>query len=300
MATIIDGKARAEKILESVKFEVQNLGFTPRLAIFLASNDESSRVFVNLKMKKAESVGIEAKLYEFPEDITTEDLEREISRVKSNSGVNGALIQLPLYSHIDGNTNELLNKLVYTKDADGLTAINQGRSSYFLKGSIPPATVEAVLECLDIVKHENFTWYTLTESSFKIKPLVGENVLIINNSNLIGKPLAQILSTLGATVTIANKTTKDIKSFTEKADIIISATGQTNIIDHTMIKEGSILIDVTSEKRDGKYVGDFIQSEELWNKAGAITPVPGGVGPLTVACLLRNVVRLSGGNIGGY
>ncbi len=293
MANFIDGRERANQILDEVRRDVQTLGHSPRLAIFLASDDPASKVFVNIKMKKAKEVGIDAKLYKFPEDTSKEEFTHELNRLRHNVGVNGALLQLPLYESLKPYTNDFLNAIVPEKDADGLTALNQGSSSYLLPGSIPPATVEAVLECLDIVKEENFTWSAITEGSFKIKSLIGQFIVIINNSNLIGKPLAQILSSLGGTVVIANETTQNLSELTTKADIIVSATGKTNIIDHNMIKEGAILIDVTSEKIDVEYSGDFVRSFELDQKASWITPVPGGVGPLTVACLLRNVVRLS-------
>ncbi len=293
MANYINGKEIADNILNGIRENIQILGRTPRLVIFLASNDPASRMFVKLKMKRAKEVGIEPRLYEFPDDITKEAFMHEINRLRHNVGVNGALIQLPLYDNLNGYANEFLNALVPEKDADGLTALNQGSSSYLLNGSIPPATVEAVLECLNVCIEENLTWSALTEGSFKIKSLLGKNIVIINNSNLIGKPLAQILSSLGGTVTIANKNTENLHEFTTKADIIVSATGKTDLIDHTMIKNGAILIDVTSEKKEDQYKGDFIWSHELEEKASWITPVPGGVGPLTVACLLRNVVRLS-------
>ena len=296
MASFINGNQKADQILEELKLDIANLGFSPRLAIFLASNDHAIQVFTQLKLKRAEEIGIDARLYEFQESISKEDLLQEITRLKNNVGVHGALLQLPLFEHLKSYTNELLNALTPEKDADGLTALNQGKLSFFLADAILPAAVEAILECLNICKEEDFTWKAITESSFKIKSLMGQNIVIINNSNLIGKPLSQILTSLGGTVTVAHEYTNNLVEYTQKADILVSATGKTDLIGHSMIKENAILIDVTSVKVGDNYKGDFIRSEKLDNKAAWISPVPGGIGPLAIACLLRNVVKLAAKN----
>ncbi|MCA9386526.1 bifunctional 5,10-methylenetetrahydrofolate dehydrogenase/5,10-methenyltetrahydrofolate cyclohydrolase [Candidatus Dojkabacteria bacterium] len=292
MANIIDGKIRADKILSDLKEDISNLQEVPRLAIFLASDDYESEVFVNLKMKKAHEIGMETKLYQFPLATSSEDLTRELRKLRSNVGVHGALLQLPMFDHLRDFRKQIVDAIPYDKDADGLTAYQQGKSCHLHEDSIPPATVEAVLECLDECFEQNLTWQNITSGNDELDILKSQNVVIVNNSNLIGKPLAAILSSLGATVTIANEFTNELGYFTSRADILITATGKTNIINHEMVKEGAIVIDVTSTKVNDQILGDVIQDEALLNKVSYITPVPGGVGPLTVACLLRNVIRL--------
>lgn len=291
MVEIIPGKEIAEKILQEVKIKIESMNQKPRLGILLASFDESSHKYVELKMKKAEEVGIETKLYHYDETSSKELLINEIKKFKYNEALTGVLIQLPFYPNLEEDENEIVNALDPIKDVDGLTAVQQGMSSHLISGSILPAAVEATLECLNYCFDENLTWDNIVSNYRSLTSLKGKNIVILNNSNLVGKPLAQILSTLGATVTIANNDTKNLSEFTESADIIVAATGKTNLIDHSMIKDGAILIDITSTVVDGKAKGDFIVSDELNEKASFITPVPGGVGPVTIACLLRNLVR---------
>ena len=290
---IIDGKAIAQRINDETKQAVSSMEHAPKLAIILASNDFGSEMYVELKKKKAEEVGIQVEVKKFEESISKHELTSETEKLNADNSINSVLIQLPFYEHLDQFEEEIVNVLDYSKDADGLTAFQQGLSSQIIKDSIPPATVEAVLECLNECFTEDLTWNNLQTNWKSIKSLKSKNVLIVNNSNLIGKPLANILSTLGATVTIANENTKDLVGIMHNSDIVVTATGKTNLFDDTSIREGVIVIDVTSTNVDGKALGDFVQSELLLNKVGKITPVPGGVGPLTVACLLRNVVRLS-------
>jgi methylenetetrahydrofolate dehydrogenase (NADP+)/methenyltetrahydrofolate cyclohydrolase len=289
---LIDGKVISERIFTEIKNKVVELSQQPRLAIVLASNDPSSHKYVEeMKMKKAEALGIGTKLYFYDENITKESLISEIKKFKHNEAFHGVLIQLPFYDHLRESTNIIVNSLDPAKDVDGLTGVQQGNCSHLLRNSIPTAAMEAVLESLNDCFDDNLTWINIIENASNIDSLRGKNILIINNTNLIGKPLASILTTLGATVMIANEFTKDIKNLTLISDIVISATNKANLYDHTYFKDGVILIDVTSNLVNGKVVGDFIYSEELLGKVSKITPVPGGIGPLTIACLLRNLVR---------
>ncbi len=294
MANIIDGKKIAEQIYSQIRLSLPNLSITPRLAIVLASNDPSSHKYVELKMKMAQKVGIETKLYHFGENINKKDLIFEIKRFRSNEAVHGVLIQVPFYSHLEEDETEIINSLIPIKDVDGLTAYQQGRVAQLIPNSILPATVEAVLECLNYCTSEDLTWDNIVKNYKTIKYLESKNILVINNSDLIGKPLSMILSTLRGTVTIANSKTKDLKNLCLNSDIIITATGKTEIISASDIKNGAVLIDVTSENKNGKILGDFVYSKELEQKASFITPVPGGVGPVTIACLLRNLVKNAG------
>jgi methylenetetrahydrofolate dehydrogenase (NADP+)/methenyltetrahydrofolate cyclohydrolase len=286
---LIDGRKIAEKILTETKNIVTNNKLTPVLAIILATDDVSSHTYVKLKAKRAEEIGVETNILKFESNISKEQLLAKIHELNNDSNIHGILIQLPLFGHLLNDTSEIVNSVNPLKDVDGLTAIQQGYSSQLLKEAIFPATVDAILECLNYTLPESnkIDWRRCdVESNF----LNGKKVLIINNSILIGKPLSLILSSCNATVTIANKFTPDLKEIAKDSDILITATGQTNIIDSTMIKKDSILIDVTSEKRGDLILGDIVQSAKLEEKASWLTPVPGGVGPVTIACLLRNVV----------
>jgi methylenetetrahydrofolate dehydrogenase (NADP+) / methenyltetrahydrofolate cyclohydrolase len=284
---LINGKQIANKIIEDIKLKA--LGKT--LAIILASNDQSSHLYVNLKKKRAEEIGIKVETFTFGESDSAEKIINKINELNSDSNINGVLIQLPFFDHLKEDTKTIVNSLDHTKDVDGLTAINQGMTSQFLEGSIPPAAVEAILESLSKCFAEDLTWQNLIKNNEQIESIKGKEILVVNNSDLVGKPLSMILSTLGGTVTIANTFTKDLENICMNADIIVAATGKTNLIDASMIKENAILIDVTSEKINGEIKGDFIVSEELENKASFLTPVPGGIGPITIACLLRNLVK---------
>lgn len=277
---IIDGKVLSEKIYQSITKELSELSFKPKLAIILASNDPASRTYVDLKVKKAEDLGIETEVFEFSQDVWFEDITKKIEDLNEDESVHGILVQLPIYQHISKNDEyEILSSIDPAKDVDCLTYTNLGKLYFVRYDSIWPATVDAISRSIEF-------------AIGNLGNLKGMNVLIINNSNLIGKPLFTLLSTYNATVTVANKESQDLKDLCLKSDIIVSATGQTNLIDHTFVSEGSTLIDVTSVKKEEKVIGDFIHSTELYNKAAYITPVPGGIGPLTIASLFNNLIRL--------
>lgn len=286
MSKIIDGKKISEIILEETKEIVEGLNLKPKLAIILASDDESSKIYVNIKKKRAEEIGIEVEVFEFNENSEIADIVYKISELNNDSKVKGILLQLPLHDHLKEKTNLIMNAIQYNKDVDGLTAIQQGLVSQGMQQSIPPAAVEAVVECMNNVLNEKIDWKKIKEQKLK-----GKKIVIVNNSDLLGKPLSMILSNLGATVTIANKYTDNLGEHTLSADIIVSGTGQGEIISADIVKENAILIDVTSLKTTEGIVGDFILDEEMKNKVSTYTPVPGGVGPITVACLLRNVAK---------
>jgi len=279
---IINGKELADKIINNTTEAVASLINVPKIAIILASNDDASKVYTNLKIKKANDIGIDAELFTFKDNSTSEDLINKIEQLNENSSFTGIMVQLPLYEALDLNRIEILNAIDPLKDVDGLTSFTLGfLSSGYTEEIVLPATVDAIIESLK---------YALKKD---LNSIQGMNVLILNNTNLIGKPLSLILSTFNATVTLANKFTTNLKELCMQADIIVSATGQTALISADMIKQNAILIDVTSIKKNERTIGDFIVSEELEKKASFLTPVPGGIGPLTIACLLRNIVKLS-------
>ena len=272
---IIDGRALAQKIYEDI--QSKNIP-NPRLAIILANDDESSKKYTELKKKAGEKIGINVDIYTYNTAVQKEEIINKIEELNWDNNCNGIVVQLPLFSHLETSTSEILDTIDPQKDADGLTSFSLASSFYFNENSILPAAVEAVMISLEQV--------------MPLKELIGKNVLIINNSNLVGNPLAIALSKLNATVTIAHEYTKDLKSLLSNADVIISATGVTNIISAKDIKEDSILIDITSVSKNGIVLGDFVYDEILKSKAKAYTPVPGGIGPLTVASLFKNLIKL--------
>ncbi len=290
---LIDGKSLAQNILDSIKEDIKKSKLT--LAVILATDDVSSHMYVKMKSKKAEEVGIKTEIFTFEKDCTQDVIINKIKELNKNSQINGILVQLPLFNHLENFKFQILNSITVSKDVDCLTTQLQGLSSQLAPNSILPATVEAILECINSTTSEDLSWSNILNRNIDLNKnyLTGKEIVIINNTDLIGKPLAMLLSNLNATVTILNKYTKDISEFTKKADILVTATGQTNIIDHTMVKEGATVIDVTSVKKGESILGDVTVYKDLTDKVKHLTPVPGGVGPLTIACLLRNVYRLS-------
>ena len=283
---IIDGKQLSESIYIWIKQQLQHIEKKPKLAIIQATKDESSLMYIKMKMKKAEELGIEVEVIEIPELSSADDVIYKIHDLNTEMDVTGVMVQLPLYEHLEKDRDLILNTIASNKDVDGLTYPSLGKTFFYQNDSILPATVDSIIECLRFSTNNNL---------FELR---GKNVVILNNTNLIGKPLSVLLQKFNATVISANEYTENLNNLTQNADVIVSATGKTNLIDHTMIKEGAILIDVTSKKvadesnPEGKIIGDIVRSEELDAKAGYITPVPGGVGPLTIACLLKNLVNL--------
>jgi methylenetetrahydrofolate dehydrogenase (NADP+)/methenyltetrahydrofolate cyclohydrolase len=279
----LDCKKISENIYSDLKERLGSLSFRPTLAVILASDDEPSRTYVNLKRQKAMELGIETQLFKF-ENITSntkDEIIECIRKLNSDRKIDGVLIQLPLDEKLTQFKSEIIDTLDPSKDVDGLTSISLG-SLVTNRECFLSATADAVLESIKATNRENLDFNEFISS---------KNIVIINNSTLIGKPLFEILSTYNATVTVLNKYTKDLKQFTSNADILITATGQTKLIDYTMVKNNCTIIDVTSVKKNGKVIGDVIISKELEDKINWITPVPGGIGPLTITCLLRNLVR---------
>lgn len=274
---LINGTAIAEIIYDQLKSDIATLKAPPKLTIILASEDEASKTYTRMKTAKAVDLGIGVELVTFKQGVKPEEIVLKLKELNEKQEVNGILVQLPLFKELKEFQHPILNTINPLKDPDGLTAVNLGLITQSFMNGIIPATVDAILECIKFAKIN----------------VTGKEILIINNTDLIGKPLAGILATLNATVTIVNKFTHNLGDYTQSADVIISATGQTDLINASMIKEHALLIDVTSKNVDGKVKGDFVRNDELDAKADFITPVPGGIGPLTIACLLRNLVKLS-------
>lgn len=275
MAKIIDGKALAQTIRGNLKSEVEELkkeGIKPKLAVIMVGEDKASKIYVKNKSKACEEVGIEYEEYLLNEETTMKELLDLIHNLNDNDNIHGILLQSPLPKHLD--IEAAFREISPDKDVDGFNPVNVGKL------------------CLNQDCFVSCTPYGVVKmlEEYKI-PTEGANTVIIGRSNIVGKPLVQCLLNKNATVTVCHSKTKDIEKITQKADIVIAALGKPNFVKSDMIKEGSVIIDVGINRLDdGKIVGD-IDYENVESKASYITPVPGGVGPMTVAMLMSNVVK---------
>lgn len=290
---VIEGKQIADQILAQVKTRAQ--AYRLVLAIVNASDDQASKTYIRMKAQKAQEVGIDTKIIELPESTNYDEVANTIMGLNENPIMGGIILQMPLYPHLKDQAWDLASLISPAKDVDCLSAINQGRLSQGSRNVFLPATVAAVIHSLNFVANEG---NIDLEPDEKLKQyLQGKQITIINHSNLIGKPLAALLLNYNATVTIAHQFTANLNALTQASDIVITATGQTNLLTAEMFKQGAIVIDCTSvKKEDGKTYGDVVISPELETRIGWLTPVPGGIGPMTIACLLENVSRINVSN----
>ena len=277
VAKIIDGKLIASKVKEQVSIAVSDLNqksIFPGLATIIVGNDAASSIYVKNKRKSAKEVGIESFQYELSENIQEKELLELINELNLNSDVDGILVQLPLPKHI--NSDLIIDSIDVNKDVDGFNVINAGKT-FIGRDSVIPCTP---LGCLLMLK------------SIKIE-LKGKNAVIIGRSNIVGKPMAQLLLNEDCTVTIVHSKTFNIQALVKEADIVVAAVGSANLVKGSWIKKGAVVIDVGINrlKVENKniLVGD-INFNEVKDIASYITPVPGGVGPMTIACLLMNTV----------
>lgn len=273
---ILDGKTLAQKIESNVAKETkefkQAYGKVPGLAVILVGQDPASTAYVGMKKKACDKVGFYSITHEMPEDISQEAIENTITMMNTNPNINGILIQLPLPKHID--TTKLLELVDPSKDVDGFHPYNVGRLSTNLDGFVP-CTPLGVIELL-------------REYSIELK---GKNCCVVGASNIVGKPMAMLLLNANATVEICHIFTDDLKKHTLNADIILVGAGVINLIKEDMIKDGAIVVDIGINKtNDGKLVGD-VDFQNVSKKCSYITPVPGGVGPMTIAMLLSNTIK---------
>lgn len=275
---LLDGKALSAKIKEEVKVEVTQIvkekNITPGLAVILVGNDAASATYVASKAKACKDAGIYSVVHEMPESITQEELLDTINMMNNNPKLDGILVQLPLPKHID--TTTVLEAINPLKDVDGFHPYNVGRMVSNLD-SFLPATPFGVMRMFE-------------EHNIEVS---GKDVVVIGSSDIVGKPMASLLINKKATVTVCNSRTKDLKSHTSKADIVIIAVGVPYLLKEDMVKDGAVVIDVGINRLDtGKLVGDA-DFEGLKNKCSFLTPVPGGVGPMTIAMLLKNTIKAS-------
>ncbi|NPV49980.1 MAG: bifunctional 5,10-methylenetetrahydrofolate dehydrogenase/5,10-methenyltetrahydrofolate cyclohydrolase [Candidatus Methanofastidiosum sp.] len=269
---ILDGKALSLKVINELSGKVADYkkrGLYPKLATVLVGNDPASRVYVNLKKKDSEKIGIDYEEFYY-DDISEEGLLSLIDILNKRSDIHGILVQLPLPKHID--SNKILEKIDPTKDVDGFTPINVGKILLNI-ADIFPCTPKGVVKLLD---------------EYNV-PIEGADITIINRSNIIGKPLAAMLINRGGTVTVVHTKTKDLKEKTKNADIVIVGVGRTDFLKADMVKEGAAVVDV-GITRDVEGVKGDVKYDEVSKKTSYITPVPGGVGPMTRAMLLENLI----------
>jgi len=277
VAKIIDGKLIASKVKEQVSVAVSDLNqksIFPGLATIIVGNDAASSIYVKNKRKSAKEVGIESFQYELSENIQEKELLELINELNLNSDVDGILVQLPLPKHI--NSDLIIDSIDVNKDVDGFNVINAGKT-FIGRDSVIPCTP---LGCLLMLK------------SIKIE-LKGKNAVIIGRSNIVGKPMAQLLLNEDCTVTIVHSKTFNIQALVKEADIVVAAVGSANLVKGSWIKKGAVLIDVGINRlkvEDKNILVGDINFNEVKDIASYITPVPGGVGPMTIACLLMNTV----------
>jgi methylenetetrahydrofolate dehydrogenase (NADP+)/methenyltetrahydrofolate cyclohydrolase len=271
---ILDGKALSIKIKDKVKEEIKSLkakGITPGLAVVIIGDDPASHTYVRMKEKACEDIGIYSIIHKMPDDISEQKILETIEMMNQNPNIDGILIQLPLPKHID--TTKVLQSVSASKDVDGFHPYNVGRLSLDLE-AFTPCTPLGVMKILE---------------EYEIDPK-GLDTCIVGASNIVGKPMMNLLLNKFATVDICHVHTKDLKAHTKRADLLIVGVGKADLITKDMVKDGAIVIDIGINRLEsGKLVGD-VSYEEVSQKCSFITPVPGGVGPMTIAMLLENTV----------
>ncbi|MFW6409893.1 MAG: bifunctional methylenetetrahydrofolate dehydrogenase/methenyltetrahydrofolate cyclohydrolase FolD [Halanaerobiales bacterium] len=273
---IIDGKAIAEEIRGDLKEEVNELkneGRVPGLSVVLVGNNPASQTYVSMKEKAAKKLGIKSELHEMDEDISQKELLDMVDKLNNDSEVDGILVQLPLPDHI--NPDRVIEAIDPGKDVDGFHPINTGRLFNGQDDDLrfEPCTPLGIIE--------------LIERSTEID---GKNAVIVGRSNIVGKPVAHLLLDKNATVTVCHSHTADLKKETLRADILVAAVGYPELITGDMVKEGATVIDVGINRVEGKLIGD-VEFDSASKRADHITPVPGGVGPMTIAMLMKNTVK---------
>jgi methylenetetrahydrofolate dehydrogenase (NADP+)/methenyltetrahydrofolate cyclohydrolase len=277
MAVILDGKALSKKIRNSLKNEVKELkerfGRPPSLAVVLVGNNPASEIYVRNKIKACSEVGIDSIDRRLPETVTQEELNSVVKELNEDPNVDGIIVQLPLPNGL--SCREVVNYISPEKDVDGFHPVNVGKCTLGLYDQgLMPCTPAGVMKF--------FEEYNI--------PLQGKNAVMVGHSNIVGKPLANMLLNANATVSVCHVYTKDLSHYTRYADVLCVATGVPGLIKADMVKEGAVVIDIGISRVNGKIVGD-VDFEGVKEKVSAITPVPGGVGPMTITMLLYNTVK---------
>lgn len=275
MAEIINGKKLAKEIREDLKIKCEELkerGIKPKLAVIMVGDDRASQVYIRNKSKVCDEIGIEFEEHLLDSDIEQKVLIDLIEKLNQDKNIHGILLQSPIPKHLD--INEAFRTIAPEKDVDGFNPLNIGKMCL---------NQETFVSCTPYGIMKMFEAYDID--------LTGKNVTIIGRSNIVGKPLIQCCLNKNATVTVCHSKTKDLKQHTQNADVVIAAIGKSKFVTSDMIKPGAVVIDVgINRSEDGNITGD-VDFESVYNKASYITPVPGGVGPMTIAMLMNNVIK---------
>ncbi len=271
-ALVLSGRPVADALLESLRSDIQKLN--PKLVVVQVGDDPASASYIRQKLKSCEAVGLRHEHKHLSEKTTLKELMSLIDELNTDADVTGFIVQLPLPKHLQAHVPDVIRSIDPKKDIDGFGAYNLGKMFLSVEFEhLPPATPSGVIELLK--------YYKL--------PIEGKHAVIVGRSNIVGKPLSIMLLNRGATVTICHSKTKNLSDMTKQADILIAAVGSPKMIKAEMVKKGAVVIDIGVSRVDGKLYGD-IDFDAVSEVASAITPVPGGVGPLTVASLIRNCV----------
>ncbi len=273
MTIILDGKSLADKITQNLKNEVSKLDKKPKLAVILVGDNPASEIYVRNKEKRAVEIGFESLVLPLPKDISEENLLEHIYILNEDENINAILIQLPLPEHI--NKQRIMEAIEPIKDVDGFTSYNFGRLALGYKPYSYPCTPKGIIRLLD-------------EYNIEIE---GKNALVIGRSIIVGKPVSLLLQSRNATVTTAHSKTKNLKELVSKADIIVSAVGKPKFITADYVKENAIIVDVGINRTENGLCGD-VDFVNVKDKTSFITPVPKGVGPMTIAMLMENTLEL--------
>lgn len=273
MTTILDGKKLRDNIIENLKAKVDTFNKKPTLVVILVGENPASKIYVNNKKKMAEKIGIHSEVINYPANITEAELLDKIEELNNDKNVTAILVQLPLPKHI--SKENIMNKITPSKDVDGFTPYNFGKLFSGETPTVYPCTPKGILLLLD---------------EYNIN-LDGKHVVIVGRSNIVGRPLSQMMLNRNATVTVCHSHTKNLALITKTADVLVSAVGK-NIIEGEMLKTNCVIVDVGIFKdENGKTRGD-VDFESASKIASFISPVPGGVGPMTIASLMLNTVEL--------
>ena len=280
---ILDGKYTSSVMLQNLKTEIQKYiqqgKRVPRIDILLVGDDYASQMYVNMKEKKALDLGISVNVHNFEKDINENDLVKLISQLNNDKSVDGIMVQLPMPEHI--NESKVLESILPSKDVDGLTSTNLGKLFKNDSSAIAPATAKGVIKLLD---------------KYDIQ-IEGKNAVVVGRGDISGLPIAAMLQNRNATITICHSHTQNLKDICKDADILVSSIGRAEYINSEYVKNGSVVIDVgTNRNSEGKLVGD-VDFNSVKDIAGYITPVPGGVGPMTIACLFDNLIEMYKRNV---
>lgn len=274
-ADVIDGKFVSQELRAQMKDRIANLklkGIKPGLAVIVVGDNPASQVYVRNKIRACESIGVHSTVERLSADTSEQSVLDELSRLNNDASINGILVQLPLPNHID--ENKILETIRPEKDVDGFHKVNVG-AMVTGNANFYPCTPHGVMKLLD--------FYNI--------PIEGQHAVVVGRSNIVGKPMALMLLERGATVSICNSKTPDLSMFTRQADIVVAAVGRINVLSGGMIKEGAAIIDVGINRlQDGSLAGD-VDYASVQRVAGFVTPVPGGVGPMTITMLLENTIR---------